>query len=537
MKSNLIKKELIVKKFNIPNVRYTISSRSMSHNMNLFSYVNSNFSYLHPSTIESLYGFCEDFSPLYGGRFFNVVNKLLKYQIDEIYKHHKSISLTLTNHFFDEKSYLSSYKILEKFHKAGNSIVCLNDELACKIKKDFPLYSIKASLIKNLNSLEKVKNALEIYDYVVIPMEMNDNDKFLESLPEKNRIILFGNAGCAYNCTSRICYKTVSNYQLKNELSNVLCSKDNLERENLGIVYFDIEKFKEMGFSYFKLIPDPTIKITKTKRRNSKFYIDVIKKIKPIYYLYSYPKCGRTWLRFIIANYISKIYNLNIDIDLNNLFQLMPNLSVEEKKGLNQYNFISDNRFPLIVSSHGEIDIRNNKIFLTRLIYDVIVSEYFHSLHQTKIYDGTISDFIRSEHKPIERYCNYINNMLDNYTDNTFAITYESLQNDILKSLEKLIKFLDLPLYLKELNEAINNSSFENMQNIEKKKGLAGDINTSNDTETLRVRKGKSNAYKEYLNEDDICYIKKICNLELLDKSKEYLKKQKIDYNEPNLEN
>jgi hypothetical protein len=138
--------------------------------------------------------------------------------------------------------------------------------LARRIRKDFSQYTLRASIIKNLNTLRKVSNALELYDDVVIPMDLNDDDEFLENLPQKSRIMLFANAACAYNCPSRICYPEISKFN-QAKTDTVRCKKQELGMLEYAFYFFNVEKFHNMGYSNFKLIP--TKLFTKHLRSNS----------------------------------------------------------------------------------------------------------------------------------------------------------------------------------------------------------------------------------------------------------------------------
>jgi hypothetical protein len=122
------------------------------------------------------------------------------------------------------------------------------------IRKDFPQYNIRASIIKNLNTVNKFKKALELYDDIVIPMDMNDDDEFLENLPEKGRMMLFANAACAYSCPSRICYAEISKFN-QAKTDTIRCKKQELGLQKYAYYFFNVEKFHQLGFSNFKLIP------------------------------------------------------------------------------------------------------------------------------------------------------------------------------------------------------------------------------------------------------------------------------------------
>lgn len=525
--SNIINKKEILKIFQLPDIKYTISSRNITSKMTIENYKKLYFSYIDLKNIESFFGFTNEEIPLYGGRFYDHTSKLTQNHIIELNENKIGISLTLTNHFFDEKSYKKSVSLLERYHKKSNTIVCENDELALKIKKDFPLYKIKASLIKNLNTVEKVASALTIYDYVVIPMEMNDNDDFLKSLPNKDRIILFGNANCAYNCENRICYKTVSNKFYKNKDSAILCSKSLEPRESLGFVYFDIKKFYNMGFNFFKLIPDGSIKdeimYQKGLANNEKF----------VFYLFSMPKAGRTWLRFILANYINLKFNLNLNIEMNSMFSVVPNDGLSTTKGKGAYKLMDDKRFPLLIMSHKNLmnisPQGKNVIVLLRLVYDVMVSDYFQHKYFLNRFDGDIKEFIRLKKGALYQYCNFVNSLVKKENKILF-ITYESMHNNIESTMISFLRFLNISLDYPLLKKSIELSSFENMKKVEQKSGLIGKQSNTDDPNSFRVREGKIKGYHKYLDDNDIEYIKSFCEINLDEDAKQILSKFHISY-------
>ena len=509
--------------FKANDIKFTVSSRALLPNDNINSYISTFFPFINSNQIESFFGFTDQFSKLYGGRGFGKNQKVSKEQIEHIYSKNIGYSITLTNNYFDEQSYIENQELLTKHHKEGNSIVCVNDELALRIKKDFPLYKLKASMIKNLNSLEKVEEALKLYDYVVIPMELNDNNEFLKSLPHKERIILFANGSCAYNCTSRICYQAISKKIMFNKESEYSCSKDLSPREKLGTVFFDIEKLYDMGFKHFKLIPHmPLVQQILARENVDSSVIHELLNKKYLYYIYSFPKSGRTWLRYILANYLNLYFDLNLDIDLHSIFNIIPNDNNDLKKGPRVYNYFNDERFPTVVASHTTIEYENNDgvIILLRNVLDVMVSDYFQHRDFLKKFDGSISEFIKQTNS-LKKYCHFINSI--DQEKYALVITYEMMHENILEVSKVVLEFLDIDIDEDILEDSITLSSFENMQKIELKSGIAGKQCANNNKDGMRVREGKVNNYTKYLNEDDIEYIKNFCNQNLTDNSKQIL--------------
>jgi hypothetical protein len=240
--------------FKLPGLRLSVSSRRLNPDMNIIDYLKIFYMYTSLDRIDSVFGNTIERSRLYGGRTFKTRRSLTDKNVADLEEHGINISLTLTNHFFDEDSYKESRDMLKRHHKKGNSIICINDELARRIRQDFPDYIIKASIIKDTDTIEKIEECLELYDETVLPMQKNDDDEFLNSIREKRRIVLFGNATCAYTCPDRSCYLGFSQRIARKKVTS-WCSQQHVPRLDVGNVFFDIKKLKSMGFSQYKLVP------------------------------------------------------------------------------------------------------------------------------------------------------------------------------------------------------------------------------------------------------------------------------------------
>lgn len=240
--------------FKTPGIRFSVSSRMIRADMDVAAYIKIFYMYTDFASIESVFGNTVFPSRLYGGRSYQTVRSLTERHTGQLNEMGIGLALTLTNHFFDEDAYGHSREFLKEHHKKGNSIICTNDQLAQRIRDDFPCYTLKASITKHTDTVEKVERALELYDFVVPPMDKNDDDDFLNGIKAKEKIILFGNANCAYNCPDRSCYLGFSQ-RIAGKPVTASCSRKRRERLDLGSVFFNIRKFKEMGYRYFKLVP------------------------------------------------------------------------------------------------------------------------------------------------------------------------------------------------------------------------------------------------------------------------------------------
>lgn len=201
--------------------------------------------------IDSVFGFVEE-TTLYGGRIFGRP-ELDDADVDALYSVNIGVRLPLSNHFVEAEEYEATKPLLEKYHRERNAVIVTNDKLARWIRSDFPLYRIEASVIKNLRDYRRLNAAFDIYDTIVLPMELNQDEDFLRGAPNKDRITLFANAGCALTCPSKICYVSTSKINKTGE-GYFNCSQTLKPRESLGMVDFDLDHLQELGFHRFKLL-------------------------------------------------------------------------------------------------------------------------------------------------------------------------------------------------------------------------------------------------------------------------------------------
>lgn len=250
------------------NTVYTISARGKKLKQPVKEYFETFFPNIPLSKIDSIFGFVEP-TTLYSGRPF-LTRQISEKDYQFLQEHNIGLRIPFTNHYVTEKEYEKYKPLLNKYHKKGNSLIITNDDFVSWVRKDFPLYKIEASILKEIDSLEKINNALNLFDTVVLPMNVNTNVKLLESIEQKDRITLFGNAGCALTCPNRICYDYISKrnkvlgkanfiirltyYYYSFFLRRNWCMHKIKPRKLHGIKDFDIDKYHQMGFRRFKML-------------------------------------------------------------------------------------------------------------------------------------------------------------------------------------------------------------------------------------------------------------------------------------------
>ena len=234
-----------------PELPYTVSARNKAPNMPVFAFLRKNYGNVPLREIDSLFGFVEK-STLYGGRGF-MRRELSDRDVQQLNNAGIGIRLPMSNHYADLAEYKLNKWLLDKYHRPGNSVICTNDDLARWIRADYPDYRLDASVIKNIKTMRKIDEAMELYDSVVLPMPVNEDLEFLERIENKDKITLFANAGCALTCPSRICYVSISKSN-KSGKDEFQCSQNLKKREINCMVDFPLEPYVKHGFHRFKML-------------------------------------------------------------------------------------------------------------------------------------------------------------------------------------------------------------------------------------------------------------------------------------------
>ena len=230
---------------------FTVSARGKAPGTPILPFLGEEFGHLGWEAIESVFGFVEPCT-MYGGRPYSQP-ELSPRDVVALAEAGIGLRLPLSNHAVERDEYERYRDFLAKYERPGNSVIVHRDDLAQWIRADFPGYQIEASVIKEVDSHEKLRAALAIYDTVVLPMRLNEDLEFLGAIEEKERITLFANAGCALTCPAKICYGSFSRVN-KGNGDRTLCSFDLKPRELLGVIDFDLERLARLGFSRFKML-------------------------------------------------------------------------------------------------------------------------------------------------------------------------------------------------------------------------------------------------------------------------------------------
>ena len=70
-------------------------------------------------------------------------------------------------------------------------------------------------------------------------------------------------------------------------------------------------------------------------------------------FLISYPKSGRTWLRYLLSCYFAEVAELGFQPDLETMFRVLPNFDLDPIRGIGAFaGDVHRDNLPLVLVSH-----------------------------------------------------------------------------------------------------------------------------------------------------------------------------------------
>ena len=225
--------------------------------------------------------------------------------------------------------------------------------------------------------------------------------------------------------------------------------------------------------------------------------------------LISYPKSGRTWLRFLLNHAVCQHHNLTP----RNVFEI--------EKGHTAYPFEWTHLTAAMVMqlpywSMGCFDAKQlaglRAFLLVREPRATLASAYFQATNRIRVFQGTPSEFVRSEKYgaiKLATFFNLWNNVRHLFAD-TLVLNYQDMLDEPEPALHALLNFLDMPMDNATVNAAIDAASFENMKKLSVTPEYAGTViapTDPNNPDSAKVRSGKKTGYRDLFSDQDIQYI------------------------------
>ncbi|MGD8563417.1 MAG: sulfotransferase domain-containing protein [Desulfarculaceae bacterium] len=249
-------------------------------------------------------------------------------------------------------------------------------------------------------------------------------------------------------------------------------------------------------------------------RRNSNRY-KAVKKYKrklfgfeKVYILLEHPKCGRTWLRYMLCQAEALAHGVPLRNTVHSVWYArhsLPRVSYDhgfkDLVPLSEYSLDFTKMHPGVQGC----------IFMVRKPERVMVSWYYQCRFRENLFEGSLPDFIRHPLLGIQFYVQYVEHYFQHIQQiNHTVITYEDLKRDPAATLAKVLEFVHLKISPESVEKIVANSTFEQMKRLEQSSSLGVEWlqSDSKDPRTWKVRSGGQEKLADILSPPDLEYIR-----------------------------
>ena len=226
-------------------------------------------------------------------------------------------------------------------------------------------------------------------------------------------------------------------------------------------------------------------------------------------YVVSYPKCGRTWLRYMLEGYAEEVAGIAAGRIAEGGQALKPRAKP----------------YPAVYFRHDDTPIQKRPeelthdkshfagkrvVFLVRDPRDVVVSIYFEKVKRSHLYSDRAqvpkapNDLIGPAHGGLETIVSYYNIWWDNrgLPAEFMVVRYEDLLSDPNAEFRRFCEFCGYPVVEEAIQRAVAAAEFSSMRRLEETGGLSYKLapGDPNDPESFKTRRGVAGAFADYLS-------------------------------------
>jgi len=242
---------------------------------------------------------------------------------------------------------------------------------------------------------------------------------------------------------------------------------------------------------------------------------------RPVTYVVSFPKCGRTWLRLMLGVYLARHYQL-ARTDYLNVKEFW-----RDHPAIPPLDFYHDDkpykRTPEELKADKRRYRHSNVVLLVRDPRDVALSRFYAVKHREhgEGYAGGLGEYLREPRGSFRSIVAYTRLWLAqrDVPRRFLLLRYEDLHRDAATELRRVLELLGVEKVREDLlREAIEYSRFDNMRRLEEqdafqKRTLRAAV--SGDERSYKTRKGRVGDHKAEVAPEDQAWMDAILAAEL----------------------
>ncbi len=224
----------------------------------------------------------------------------------------------------------------------------------------------------------------------------------------------------------------------------------------------------------------------------------------------SYPKSGRTWVRFLVDAYLADLRGIQVA----NVFEVERRL---DPRWRIEWTHLTGAMIQLLPYDRvGEVDLSfldgRTCVWLSRDPYATLASAYFQARDRVKVFQGTPSEFVRSPLFGARKLAAFeaLRETLKDRFSAFIPLTYEGFQADPADGLRAVLDALGAEVDPERIGTAVALGAFDNLRRLARTPEYAGTpiapVDPDN-PDSDKVRRGGDGGWRELFSEEDAAYI------------------------------
>lgn len=227
----------------------------------------------------------------------------------------------------------------------------------------------------------------------------------------------------------------------------------------------------------------------------------------------SYPKSGRTWVRFLVDAYLADLHGIQVP----NVFAVERRL---DPRWRIEWEHLTGAMIRLLPFDRvGEIDLSSldgrTCVWLSRDPYATLASAYFQARDRVKVFQGTPSEFVRSPlfgALKLAAFEAFMETLKDRFSS-FIPLTYEGFQADPAAGLRTVLEALGAEVDPERIGKAVALGAFDSLRRLARTPEYTGTPIAPVDPENPdsdKVRRGGDGGWRELFSDEDAAYIESV---------------------------
>jgi hypothetical protein len=224
----------------------------------------------------------------------------------------------------------------------------------------------------------------------------------------------------------------------------------------------------------------------------------------------SYPKSGRTWVRFLVDAYLADLHGIRV----SNVFEVERRL---DPRWRIEWEHLTGAMIQLLPYDRvGEVDRSHldgrTCVYLSRDPYATLASAFFQARDRVKVFQGAPSEFVRSPFfgaPKLAAFYALVEDLRECFSP-FVPLTYESFHEDPAAGLRTVLGALGAEIDPERIGKAVALGGFESLRRLARTPEYAGTpiapVDPDN-PDSDKIRRGRNGGWRELFTEEDVRYI------------------------------